>query len=156
MKYAIVAQGGKQYKAVEGDVLEVDRLPEQEGSEVNIEQILLVADDGNMQIGTPVLEGIEVRAKVVRHFSGPKLTWFRYSPKKRIRVRGGHRQHYTRLLIEYVGAKGASRGRPKSDSEVEPSSSAERARKAPARRTSAKKSSPRGTASKKTTSKSRK
>ena len=114
MRYAIVESGGKQYRAVEGEHLDVDRLPDDEGKEISLERILLMADGDQFQVGTPILSGVEVKATVVDHFSGPKVTRFRYSPKKRIRVRGGHRQHYTRLLVDFVGGKGEAR-RPRQD-----------------------------------------
>jgi large subunit ribosomal protein L21 len=109
MRYAIVESGGKQYKAVEGEGLEVDRLPDEEGKQIKIERILMMADGTDFVIGTPVVSGIEVRATVLDHFSGRKVTHFRYSPKKRIRVRGGHRQQYTRLLVDFIGSQGEVR-----------------------------------------------
>jgi len=115
MRYAIVERGGKQYKAVEGEMIEVDRLPDEEGTEIGIQRILLMADGSDFMIGTPMLSGIEVKATVVDHFSGRKVTHFRYSPKKRIRVRGGHRQQYTRLLVDFIGSKGEVR-KPAKDS----------------------------------------
>lgn len=120
MRYAIVESGGKQYKAVEGDLLEVDRLPEDEGKQINLERILLMADGDQFQIGTPTLGGIEIKATVVDHFSGPKVTRFRYSPKKRIRVRGGHRQQYTRLRVDFIGGKGEVRKAQKVEVTPEP------------------------------------
>ena len=115
MRYAIVESGGKQYRAVEGEVLEVDRLPNEEGGEISLERILLVADGDKFQVGTPTLSGVEVKATVVDHFSGPKVMRFRYSPKKRIRVRGGHRQQYTRLMVDFIGGKGEERRAQKAE-----------------------------------------
>ena len=115
MRYAIVESGGKQYRAVEGEVLDVDRLPDDEGKQITLERILLVADGDQFQVGTPTISGLEIQATVVDHFSGPKVTRFRYSPKKRIRVRGGHRQHYTRLMVDFIGGKGEVRKPPKSE-----------------------------------------
>jgi large subunit ribosomal protein L21 len=109
MRYAIIESGGKQYKAVEGEMLEVDRLPDDEGKQISLGRILLMADGDQFQIGTPTLTGIDVKATVVDHFSGPKVVRFRYSPKKRIRIRGGHRQHYTRLLVDFIGSEGEVR-----------------------------------------------
>ena len=120
MRYAIVESGGKQYKAVEGKPLEVDRLPETEGKQINLERVLLMADDDQFQVGTPTLGGIEVKVTVVDHFSGPKVTRFRYSPKKRIRVRGGHRQQYTRLMVDFIGGKGEVRKVQKAEPMPEP------------------------------------
>ncbi len=103
MKYAIVESGGKQYRAVEGATIEVDRLPVEAGTNVKLEQVLLLADGENISVGTPVIKDFPIWTTVVEHFKGPKVNIFNYSPKKRIRVKIGHRQNYTRLLIEQIG-----------------------------------------------------
>jgi large subunit ribosomal protein L21 len=103
MKYAIVESGGKQYRAVEGGTLEVDRLPVEAGANVKLEQILLLADGENITVGTPLVKDSPVWTKVIEHFKGEKVIIFNYSPKKRIRVKTGHRQNYTRLLVEQIG-----------------------------------------------------
>jgi len=103
MKYAIIESGGKQYKAVEGGTIELDRLPVTSGAVVRLEQILLLADGDQIAVGTPILKGDIVWARVLEHFKGKKVTIFQYRPKKRIRVKTGHRQNYTRLSIEQVG-----------------------------------------------------
>ena len=103
MKYAIVESGGKQYRAVEGGTIEVDRLPLEIGANVKLEQILLLADGENFTVGTPLVQDSPVWTTVVEHFKGEKVTIFNYSPKKRIRVKTGHRQNYTRLLVEQIG-----------------------------------------------------
>jgi large subunit ribosomal protein L21 len=103
MKYAIVESGGKQYRAVEGGTLEVDRLPVEAGQNVKLEQTLLLADGENITVGTPLVMDSPVWTKVIEHFKGEKVTIFNYSPKKRIRVKTGHRQNYTRLLVEQIG-----------------------------------------------------
>ena len=111
MRYAIVESGGKQYKAVEGQTIEVDRLPDEEGTQIDLQGVLFMADGDAFMIGTPTVSGIEIKATVVDHISGRKVTHFRYSPKKRIRVRGGHRAQYTRLLVDFIGRKGETRKR---------------------------------------------
>ncbi len=103
MKFAIVESGGKQYKAVEGGTLEVDRLPAEPGANIKLEQVLLLADGETITVGTPVVKDSPVWARVQEHFKGEKVTIFNYSPKKRIRVKTGHRQNYTRLLIQQIG-----------------------------------------------------
>jgi large subunit ribosomal protein L21 len=103
MKYAIVESGGKQYKAVEGGTLEVDRLPVEAGVNVKLEQVLLLADGETITVGMPVVKDSPIWTKVVEHFKGEKVTIFNYSPKKRIRVKTGHRQNYTRLLVQQIG-----------------------------------------------------
>jgi len=103
MKYAIVESGGKQFRAVEGGTIEVDRLPVESGVNVKLEQVLLLADGENITVGTPLVKNTPVWTTVVEHFKGPKVTIFNYSPKKRIRVKIGHRQNYTRLFVEQIG-----------------------------------------------------
>jgi large subunit ribosomal protein L21 len=103
MKYAIVESGGKQYKAVEGGTIEVDRMPVETGTQVKLEQVLLLADGETFTVGTPVIKDTPVWTRVVEHFRGEKVTIFNYRPKKRIRVKTGHRQNYTRLMVEQIG-----------------------------------------------------
>jgi large subunit ribosomal protein L21 len=109
MRYAIVESGGKQYKAVEGETIEVDRLPVNAGDKVGLERVLMLVDGEEITVGTPTVGGIQVSATVTDHFKGPKLTVFKYSPKKRIRVKGGHRQQYTRLMVDVIGKPGETR-----------------------------------------------
>ena len=109
MRYAIVESGGKQYRVVEGQSIDVDRLSSEQGAQVDIERVLLMADGEEFLIGTPTVSGINVKATVVEHFRGPKVFRFKYSPKKRIRVRGGHRQQYTRLMVDFIGRPGEVR-----------------------------------------------
>jgi large subunit ribosomal protein L21 len=108
MRYAIVESGGKQYKAIEGQSIEVDRLPDTEGVQVEL-RTLLMADGDEFMVGTPTVSGIQVKATIVEHFRGEKVFRFKYSPKKRIRVRGGHRQHYSRLIVDFIGRPGETR-----------------------------------------------
>ena len=103
MKYAIVESGGKQYKAVEGGTIEVDRLQLEAGKSLKLEGVLLLVDGDAVTVGTPTVEGVAVKAKVVEHFKGEKTINFHYKPKKRIRQKTGHRQQYTRLAIEKIG-----------------------------------------------------
>jgi len=103
MKYAIVESGGKQYRAVEGATLEVDRLPVEAGENIRLQQVLLLADGDNVVVGTPTIKDMTVWARALEHVKGPKVTVFNYRPKKRIRVKIGHRQSYTRLLIQQIG-----------------------------------------------------
>lgn len=106
MKYAIVEDGGKQYKAVEGGTIEVDRFPAEVGEQVDLERVLLFVDGEQVSVGTPVVEGVKIQATVVAQIKGPKLIVFRYKPKKRIRVKTGHRQKYTRLQIDTIAVNG--------------------------------------------------
>ena len=103
MRFAIIESGGKQYRAVEGRTIEVDRLPVEAGNKFDVDRILLMGDGDDILVGTPTVSDILVKVTVVDHIKGPKIDRFKYRPKKRIRVRGGHRQQYTRLLVDFIG-----------------------------------------------------
>ena len=109
MRFAIVESGGKQYRAIEGRTIEVDRLPVEAGNKFDIDRILLMADGDDVMVGTPIVSDILVKVTVVDHVKGPKIDRFKYRPKKRIRVKGGHRAQYTRLMIEFIGKPGEER-----------------------------------------------
>jgi large subunit ribosomal protein L21 len=109
MRIAIVESGGKQYRAVEGSTIDVDRLAFEVGKKFDFERVLLMADEDIVMVGTPTVGGIIVSASVVDHVKGPKVTSFKYRPKKRIRVKGGHRHFYTRLMIDFIGKHGEER-----------------------------------------------
>ena len=102
MKYAIVEDGGKQYKTVEGGIIDVDRFSAEDGEQVDLERVLLVAEDGNITVGKPIVEGAKVQATVVSQVKGPKIVVFKYKPQVRYRVKRGHRQLYTRLKIDSI------------------------------------------------------
>jgi large subunit ribosomal protein L21 len=102
MKYAIIESGGKQYKAVEGGTIEVDRLLVDVDKNVDLERVLLLVDDDKVNIGTPTVKGVKISTKVLSHDKGPKVIIFKYRPKKRIRVKTGHRQQYTQLKVESI------------------------------------------------------
>jgi large subunit ribosomal protein L21 len=103
MRFAIIESGGKQYRAVEGRTIEVDRLPVDAGNNFSVERVLLMGDGDDILVGTPTVSDILVKVTVVDHIKGPKIDRFKYRPKKRIRVRGGHRQQYTRLMVDFIG-----------------------------------------------------
>lgn len=102
MKFVIVEQGGKQYRIAEGGTVEVDRLPNEVGESLTLEDVLLSVDGDKITIGTPLVKGAKVQTKVLDHFKGRKILVFKYRPKQRYRVKSGHRQQYTRLLIESI------------------------------------------------------
>lgn len=102
MKYAIVENGGKQYKAVEGSTIEVDLIPTEVGEHIDLEKVLLFVDGDEVKVGAPEVNGAIVKTTVVSHIKGPKIIVFKYRPKKRIRVKTGHRQQYTRLMVNSI------------------------------------------------------
>jgi large subunit ribosomal protein L21 len=109
MRIAIVESGGKQYRVVEGSTIDVDRLAFEVGKKFDFERVLLMADEDVIMVGTPTVSEITVSATVVDHVKGPKVISFKYRPKKRIRVKGGHRHFYTRLMIDFIGKPGEER-----------------------------------------------
>ena len=104
--YAIVQQGGHQFRVSPGDRLVVDRLTAEVGSVVALEPVLLVHDGSEATVGTPIVDGTRVAAVVVSHTQGKKLRVFKYKPKKRYRRTMGHRSQLTELRIEAVVAAG--------------------------------------------------
>lgn len=100
--YAVVESGGRQYKAIAGQVITVERLAREAGDEVELERVLLIADGDEVQVGQPVIEGAKVRATVLGEEKGPKVHIFKMRPRKRYRRRKGHRQTYTRLQIDEI------------------------------------------------------
>jgi large subunit ribosomal protein L21 len=100
--YAIVQTGGKQYRVSSGETIDVMHLPAVEGSTVELDQVLLVADGESVRVGTPTVEGAKVLAEVVCEGKGKKIIVFKYKPKVRYRRMKGHRQLYTRLAIKEI------------------------------------------------------
>ena len=98
-KYAIVATGGKQYRVRPGDHLEVEKLPYPEGYTVTLDEVLLACVDGEVEVGTPTVDGAQVVATVLSHGRDRKKTVFKYKNKTRYRVKRGHRQAITSLEI---------------------------------------------------------
>ncbi len=120
MRYAIIESGGKQYKAVEGQTIEVDLLSTEVGKKLKLDGVLLVADGDNVVIGSPTVSGASVSTTVVDHFKGPKIIVFKYPPRKRYRLKKGHRQQYTRLMVESIEAKGVAKAAAKEEAKEEP------------------------------------
>lgn len=100
--YAIIRTGGKQYNVSVGDEVLVEKLNAEVGEEVSFE-VLMLADDSGIKIGTPVVEGVSAKAEVVEHGKGKKVIVFKYKPKKNYRKKHGHRQPYTMVKIKAIG-----------------------------------------------------
>jgi large subunit ribosomal protein L21 len=98
----VVKSGARQYRASVGDSLVVERLPAEVGQQVELDEVLLVANGEHVQVGRPTLEGAKVLATVVAQEKGPKIRVFKYRPKQRYRRRAGHRQQYTRLRVDEI------------------------------------------------------
>ena len=99
---AVIVTGGKQYTVSEGDVLYIEKLNVEADETVKFDQVLAVLDGENTKIGTPVVEGATVEAKVVKNGKAKKITVFKYKPKKGEKKKQGHRQPYTKVEITKI------------------------------------------------------
>lgn len=102
--YAIIETGGKQYRVQEGDFLEVEKLNAAEGETVEIDKVLAVGEPGQLEFGRPYVEGAKVILRVEKQGKGKKIIAFKYKPKKRYRRKVGHRQPFSRVLVEKIEA----------------------------------------------------
>ena len=102
MDYAVFKTGGKQYRVQPGDTLDVELLPNQVNSIAEFDQVLALADDGEVTSGAPLVAGAKITAQVLSHYKDRKLMVFKIKAKNRYRRKRGHRQTYTRLLIQDI------------------------------------------------------
>ena len=147
MKYAIIRSGGKQYKAVPGEKIQVDKLPVDPGKKVVLDEVLFIADGvKKVTIGTPLIKGAKVETTVADQIKGPKIRVFKYKPKVRYRRRQGHRQKYTLLNVDEIVA-GTEKASTKASSTKAPSTAKTSTPKASATKASAAKTSTKKAAS---------
>lgn len=141
MTYSIIEVQGKQFKVVPGQTIIVDRLEQEVGDTVEINQVLLKVDGEDIQVGTPYLEKVSLSAKIVEHLRGEKIRVATYKSKSRYRRVKGHRQEQTKLEIVNNTAKLKTEPKSKTKSKGETSKAAEKKAKAPAKKKSTSKTS---------------
>lgn len=130
---AVAKIGGHQAIVKVGDKLEVDKLSAEVGKTVKFDTLLVSEEDGkNFKIGAPILEGVNVEAKIIEHTRGAKVRVFKMKPRKRYRRLHGHRQDYTVIEITAIGAAAKKAAAPKKEAAAEE-------KKAPAKKPAAKK-----------------
>ncbi len=100
--YAIIKTGGKQYRVTEGDVLYVEKLEAEANSTVDLTEVLAIENDGDITVGEPFLNGALVSCKVISQGRAKKIIVMKYKPKKHYRKKTGHRQSYTKLVVEKI------------------------------------------------------
>jgi len=100
--YAVIEACGKQYKVEEKDVVFFEKLDAEEGKKVTFDKVILVSDDGKVQVGNPYVKGVKVEGKVVAHGKGKKIIVFKMKAKKNERKKQGHRQPYTKVEITSI------------------------------------------------------
>ena len=147
--YAIVEIAGQQFKVEKDQQVYVHRLENKEGSKVEFDNVLLIDNDGKIKVGAPAISGAKVTAKVVSHLKGDKVVVFKKKRRKGYRVKNGHRQSLTEILIQKIEEKAAAKKAPAKKAEPK----AETKAKPAAKKTAAKKPAAKKTTTKKTTAK---
>ena len=167
--YAIVEIAGQQFKVAKDQKLFVHRLADKEGSKVTFDKVLLLDDGKKVNVGAPAITGASVDAKVLQHLKGDKVIVFKKKRRKGYRVKNGHRQYLTELVIENISEKGAAKKATPKAADAQPTAEAPKkatakkpaakktatktAEKAPAKKAPAKKAAAKKPAAKKTDSK---
>ncbi len=107
--YAVIEACGKQYKVTKGDVVFFEKLDVEEGKKVTFDKVVLISDEGKVEVGAPYVKGMKVEGKVVAHGKGKKIIVFKYKAKKNYRRKQGHRQPYTKVEITAIKAPAAKK-----------------------------------------------
>ena len=102
--YAVIQTGGKQYRVQQGDVIFVEKIDAQADETVTFDEVLLVGDEAQTQVGTPVVAGAKVEGKVLAQVKNRKVVVYKYKEKKNERKKQGHRQPYTKVEITAINA----------------------------------------------------
>ena len=129
--YAIVEIAGQQFKVAKDQKVFVHRLAGEEGDVVKFDNVLLTADGENVTVGAPAIEGAQVGAKISRHLKGDKVIVFKKKRRKGYRVKNGHRQYLTEIVIESITASGAKPAKKASAKKAAPAVKAEPKKAAP-------------------------
>jgi len=153
--YAIVEIAGQQFKVEKDQQIYVHRLENKEGSKVEFDNVLLIDNDGTINVGAPAISGAKVTAKVVSHLKGDKVVVFKKKRRKGYRVKNGHRQALTEILIQKIEEKAAAKkaptkkAEPKAETKVKPAAKKTATKKPAAKKTTTKKTTAKKTAPKK-------
>ena len=131
--YAIVEIAGQQFKVAKDQKVFVHRLAGEEGDAVSFDKVLLASDGENVTLGAPAIDGAQVGAKITRHLKGDKVIVFKKKRRKGYRVKNGHRQSLTEIVIESIVTSGAKKAAPKKEAtkKAEPKAKAETKTAAP-------------------------
>ena len=103
--YAVIETGGKQYKVTEKDIIDIERVEGDSGKKIVFDKVLVAGEGENIECGTPLLDSAEVKAEIVEHLRGKKLTVFKMKRRKGYRKKHGHRQELTRVKITKISVK---------------------------------------------------
>ena len=103
--YAVIKSGGKQHKVAEGEIITIEKIDVEEGSNVEFSEVLAVNKEGNLQVGRPMLEGAKVVGKVINHIKAPKVTIIKMKRRQDWRKKQGHRQNLSKIEIKSIETK---------------------------------------------------
>ncbi|HUW51309.1 MAG TPA: 50S ribosomal protein L21 [Sulfuricella sp.] len=103
--YAVIKTGGKQYRVAPGEKLKIEQIPADIGSEIVLDQVLMVTDGEAVTVGTPLVSGATVKATVLAHGRGEKVQIFKMRRRKHYQKHQGHRQNYTEIRIDGIAAQ---------------------------------------------------
>ena len=147
--YAVFRTGGKQYRAAKGDVLRLEKLDADEGATVSFDEVLLVGEGADIKVGSPLLSGSSVTAKVVRQGKSRKVPVVKFRRRQNYLRQGTHRQFFTEVEITDIGAKSTAKPAASKSDDAKPA--ARPAKKKPAKKATAKKASSKKSTTKKKT-----
>ena len=147
--YAIVEIAGQQFKIEQDQQIFVHRLDAKEGSKVDFDKVLLMDNAGKVNVGTPVIKGAKVTAKVLEHLKGDKVIVFKKKRRKGYKVKNGHRQYLTKLEILEINKKASAEKKEEPNKESKPAVKKASVKKTAAKKSTVKKASVKKTAAKK-------
>ncbi len=158
--YAVFRSGGKQYRAVKGDVLRLEKIEADEGATIKFDEVLLLGEGSDIKVGSPLLSGSTVSGKVLRQGKSKKVPVVKFKRRQNYLRQGTHRQFFTEVEITAISASGAKAAAPKAAAAEKPAekkvakkAAKKTVKKAAAKKPAAKKTAPKKTAAKKTASK---
>ncbi len=150
--YAVFRTGGKQYRAVKGDVLRFEKIEAEEGATVNFDQVLLIGEGADIKVGKPVLSGSSVSGKVLRQGKSKKVPVVKFKRRQNYLRQGTHRQFFTEVEITAISSSGAKAAKS-DDAVAKPAAEKKVAKKTAEKKPAAKKAAAKKTTAKKSTKK---
>ena len=137
--YAVFRSGGKQYRAVKGDVLRLEKIEADEGSTIKFDEVLLVGEGADIKVGSPLLAGSSVSGKVVRQGKSRKVPVVKFKRRQNYLRQGSHRQFFTEVEITAIAGASAKKAAPKAEAAEKPAEKKVAAKKAATKKPAAKK-----------------
>jgi large subunit ribosomal protein L21 len=149
--YAVFRTGGKQYRAVKGDILRLEKIEADEGATVKFDEVLLVGEGSDVKVGSPLLSGSTVSGKVIRQGKSKKVSVVKFKRRQNYLRQGTHRQFFTEVEITAISGSGSKAKAEKADSDEKPAE--KKVAKKTVAKKATKKAAPKKAASKKTATK---